>query len=333
MNFEEIIDYSALSTYIECPRKFLFNYMMHLSSLKKNLNLVFGSAWHYGLEKVYKEIKTRDEKKLPLLTPQEATVISTKAFQALWQAEEAPEEWPNEDAIFPKSPGHATNVYYEYWKEFLEEDNKEWQVIGIEEPFFIDLSKIKSGLPSYIGRMDLILQNREKPQIIKIIDHKSAKMVTKITNTSYQTSFQTLGYVAAGGMFFNQLPSMEYNVALFQKSKIAFHRYLYNIRKAQVNDFFHELISHVERLLNDIKQLHIDITELTDRNDSLNCFARNRGIACTSYMSPCRYFDLCQIRNNPLDWFQTLPQGFARKEWNPNKHEKEIRNKIRDLEG
>jgi len=306
--------------------------MMHLDSVKKNINLVFGSAWHYGLEEVYKELQANDKTFNPN-SVQEVTIKSIKAFNKLWQVEEAFSEWPDEDTIYPKSPGHAGDMFYAYWRKFLLDDFSEWQVIGVEEPFILDLSQIEPDLPEYIGRMDLLLQNRANPLKIKITDHKTAKSVNKVTATGYRTSYQTLGYVAAGGMFFDSLPIMEYNVALCQKTKIAFHRYEYNLRKSQINDFFLELISHIKRLLTDIVQLRTILETPLTRNDSLNCFPRNRGMACTTFFSSCRFVDLCNIRNNPLDWFQTLPQGFSRREWNPIKHEEEMRKKINAIKG
>lgn len=329
MDYTRQIDYSSLSTYIECPRKFLFRYMMHLDSLKKNINFVFGSAWHYGLEAVYKDLKQFDD--ISTYSANLATINSMNAFKTLWLVEDAPIEWPNEDTIYPKSPGRAGDMYYEYWKRFLVDDHKDWLVIGVEEPFILDLSQIESDLPEYIGRIDLLLQNRANSSKIKITDHKTAKSVNKVTATGYQTSYQTLGYVAAGSMFFDTLPIMEYNVALCQKTKIDFHRYEFTLRKAQINDFFLELVSHIKRLLADIVQLRTAIETLTDRTESLNCFPRNRGLACTSYFSPCSFVDLCNIRNNPLDWFQTIPSGYSRREWNPDQHEAEIKKKIENL--
>jgi len=316
--------------------------MMHLDGLKKNINLVFGSAWHYGLEEVYKELQKIEETKEHLLHPEEATDLAISSFNTLWQAEDAPIAWPNEDTIYPKSPGHAGDMYYEYWKKYLVEDLEEWQVIGVEEPFLLDLSQVVNDgkekkdwidFPDYIGRMDLILQNRANPAKIKITDHKTAKMVNKVTATGYETSYQTLGYVAAGSMFFDTLPIMEYNVALCQKTKIAFHRYEYLKRKSQINDFFLELIGHIKRLLADIVQLRTDLETLSKRTDSLNCFPRNRGMACTTFFSPCGFKDLCNTRNNPLDWFQTLPQGYSRREWHPDEHEAETKKKIENLKG
>ena len=69
----------------------------------------------------------------------DCTVNSIKAFNALWDLDGAP-FWKNEDLIFPKSPGHAANMYKAYWDRFLQADTIERKVIAVETPFAIDLS-------------------------------------------------------------------------------------------------------------------------------------------------------------------------------------------------
>ena len=153
MNYNEIIDYSSLSTYIDCPRKFLFNYIMHFRPKRKSIHLVFGSAWHYGLEVVYKRLQ-HDPDSLTII---DATELSIVSFNNLWKIE-SDGKFPDEDIIFPKSPGHAANMYHEYWSQYLDSDQQEKKIISVESPFNINLGKFHLSLPDYIGRTDLILE-------------------------------------------------------------------------------------------------------------------------------------------------------------------------------
>jgi hypothetical protein len=206
MNYREKIDYSSLSTYMGCPRKFLFQYLLNLRPAGKSIHLVFGSCWHYGLEESYLAIQQDTEKKLK---PIDLTIKSVQAFNKLWKLDGAP-YWKDEDVIFPKSPGHAANMYKNYWDRFLKLD-RDKKVIAVEAPFAIDLSLYKKGLPNYIGRIDLILGDGSG---IEILDHKTAKAVYKITQPSFEMSFQTDGYLTAGRLYYDKIPSITYRVAL-----------------------------------------------------------------------------------------------------------------------
>lgn len=169
MNYKDSIDYSSVSTYMSCPRKFLFQYVMHLRPAGTSIHIVFGSCWHYGLESTYRLLQDNPE-----LSAVDAIENSIKSFNALWDLDGAP-LWKNEDVIFPKSPGHAANVYVKYWERFLKLD-KTRKIIAIEAPFAIDLSAHHPDFPKYIGRLDLLLSDPAGDGI-EIIDHKTAKAV------------------------------------------------------------------------------------------------------------------------------------------------------------
>ena len=323
MDYREKIDYSSLSTYMNCPRKFLFQYMMHLRPAGKSIHLVFGSCWHYGLESTYNLLKEN-----PNITPMDATINSIKAFNKLWDLDGAP-HWKNEDLIFPKSPGHAANMYKAYWDRFLQLDTVKRQVIAVEAPFVIDLSMYQTGLPNYIGRIDLVLSDGSG---IEIIDHKTAKAVYKITPQSFEVSFQTDGYLTAGRIFYDKIPKITYRVALCQKSKIDFNPITINKRAAAIEHFLDNLVFYVNNILTDIDLLEQDIERCSSRTDILKSFPRCPGQACTAFMSSCPYYDLCRLRNNPLDWRDKAPQGFTFDEWDPSLVEAKTKKRLAEAE-
>lgn len=325
MDYTEKIDYSSLSCYLTCPRKFLFKYIMNLSPTVKNLNLTFGSCWHYGLEKAYKEQQLNDS----ILSIIDVTDIAINSFNKLWDIEGKP-TWKDQDTIFPKSPGRAADVYYEYFKRFWISDLKEKKIIAVEEPFTI---AIDTDLPTYIGRIDLIFSCLKNT--IEIYDHKSTKAVYAITQASYEHSYQTEGYLAAGSLFYDSLPSIIYNMALFQKSKIDFHRINIRKRKASIDQFFNDLIFYMKEIIQNIQIYKEKVKEnnsgTLSRTDSINCFPRRQGTACTSFMRPCSYSLLCSARNNPLAWVNKPPQGYEHKEWDPEEHEINLKKKLGEV--
>lgn len=317
MDYTEKIDYSSLSTYMGCPRKFMFQYMMHLRPKGNSIHLVFGSCWHYGLEEAYNAIKADSTANNAM----DLTIISIKAFNKLWDLDGA-HLWKDEDLIFPKSPGHAANMYKAYWERFLQFDQK--KVLAVEAPFAIDLSHY-GDLPRYIGRIDLILKDGDG---IEIIDHKTAKAIYKITPQTFENSFQTDGYLTAGRLFYDKIPKITYRVALCQKSKIDFQPITISKRASALDHFLHDLVFYLEIIQIDIELLEEDKENCSNRADLMQSFHRCYGQACTSFMSPCTYFDLCRLRNNPLDWMDKPPQGFHYGEWDPDQHDEDMRKRL-----
>jgi len=324
MNYKKRIDYSSLSTYMSCPREFLFQYQMNLRPAGQSIHLVFGSCWHYGLESTYNLLMEEQS-----ITAMDATVNSIKAFNALWKLDGAP-IWKNEDLIFPKSPGHAANMYKAYWDRFLTLDTKDRKIIFVEAPFSIDLTQYGSDLPNYIGRMDLGLSDGDTG--LEIIDHKTAKVIYKTTPQNFEMSFQTDGYLTAGRLFYDKIPSMTYRMALCQKSKIDFQPITVNKRAASIDHFLHNLVYYCKEISHNIDLLTEDKITCTSRTDILNSFPRKPGYACTTFMSTCVFYDLCRLRNNPLLWLDKAPQGFHYDEWDPSKMEESIKKRLKENE-
>jgi len=323
MNFHEKIDYSALSTYLTCPRRFLFQYVLNLKPAGQSIHLVFGSCWHYGLESTYNLLK--DNQTLSVL---EATEHSIRSFNKLWKLDGEP-YWKNEDAIFPKSPGHAANMYKAYWDRFLVADVKDRSILAVEAPFSIDLSTKDSKLPNYIGRIDLIFSNGADG--IDILDHKTAKAIYSTTPQTFEMSFQSDGYLTAGRIFYDKIPTITYRIALCQKSKIDFVPITITKRSAAIEHFLANLCHYADEIQHNLNLLEEDKINCRERSDVLQSFHRNPGYACTTFSSVCPYYDLCRLRNNPLHWMEKAPQGFIHSEWNPDLHDLETKRRLAEV--
>jgi hypothetical protein len=312
MDYRKQIDYSSLSTYLDCPRKFFFQYILHMRSRVKSIDLVFGSAWHYGLEITYRAIMNGAK-----LSTIDATEMSRKAFNLYWLIEGEP-HFPDNDIIFPKSPGHAANMFHEYWMSFLTEDS-ERKIVGVEIPFSLHLD---DDLPSYIGRKDLAWIEKDQ---LSVVDHKTTKSISAITLPGFQSSMQSAGYITAGKLYFDKLPRMIYNVALCQKSRIGFERFVVMLRDAACDRFLDDLMYHMQGILNELDTLEDDLNAHKESKlYNPTSFKRCPGYACTQYFRLCPYFDLCQMRNNPLLWMEKPPTGYAIEEWHPEDHDAKI---------
>lgn len=326
MDYREKLDYSSLSTYMNCPREFLFQYVMNLRPIGTSIHLVFGSAWHYGLEVAYNTIKENPTS----ITPMDATIISVKAFNQLWKLDGEP-NFPDEDIIFPKSPGHAANMYKDYWNRFLPLDTRDTEILAVEAPFALNVNTEDEQmvLPNYIGRLDLILTDGNTG--ISIIDHKTAKALYKTTAQTFEASFQTDGYLTAGRIFYDKIPTITYRMALCQKSKIAFENITINKRSTAIDHFLHNLVHYMKEIIHNLDLLEEDKATCQNRKDILKSFPRKPGYACTSFSTTCAYWDLCFARNNPLLWLERAPQRFRFHAWDPELMEAETKERLAEI--
>ena len=290
---------------------------MHFRSPKPSIDLVFGSCWHYGLEVGYKLIAEGLNPSSMALTK-----LSSEAFNNLWQLEGEPHF--DADEVFPKSPVHAANMYQKYWEEVRLHDGA--KIIGVEAPFTINLSTIEPGLPNYIGRQDLVLQSQDG--YIDIVDHKSTKAISAITQPGFEISLQTDGYLTAGHMYYDTIPRMIYSIALCQKTKIAFHQFTIMKAKYAIERFLTELVAITKDIHNHLTVMHHELSVLTEKQAVPKSFPRKPGYACTAYFRPCAFMQICNIRNNPLLWYNDPPQGYVINEWDPDEHEASMKAKL-----
>jgi len=316
MDYNKAIDFSSLDCFLSCNRKFLFQYILNLRLNLPNIDLVFGSCWHYGKEVVYLDIK--DEKELTIMS---ATKKSITAFNLLWSLTA---QHFNPDTCFPKNPGHAADMYHAYWKKYLKADSKK-EIIGVEIPFSITL---KPNFPSYIGRLDLAILDKG---ILEIIDHKTSKYDSTIIFAGFDSTLQSDGYLTAGNIYFDKIPRITYSLDVVQKSKIVFHRYTLMKTKSAIDRFIEDLIHHIEIIQHNI-EIYNNECHNHERNYNPKSFKRTGGYACTMYFRKCAYFDLCHMRNNPFAWKDKPPQGYVTYEWDPKEHEKEMKRLIKDKE-
>jgi hypothetical protein len=251
----------------------------------------------------------------PKIGPLDLVEIATQAFQLMWDRDAAPYFAP--DATFPKSPNRARDMYYSYFvtKHYYSQD-KECTIIGVEQPFALVVS---NHLPTYIGRMDAILENAGQ---LEIHEHKTSKFNSPVIFTGYEVSLQTEGYLTVGHVYYDNIPKIIYNQALCQKAKVDHTRHIVTKQRSAIDRFLSDYTFYAECIIDELNlwdefQKKGDIHSRTAIPD---CFHRNAGYPCTQYFRACEYMDLCQMRNNPLTYKEKLPEGYKIEEWDPTTH-------------
>lgn len=315
MDYRTEIDYSSLELYITCPRRFFFRYMLHLEPSAPSVDLAFGSCWHLGLEVAYRMLMHD-----PTASAGGLTELAFTAFTALW-AEDAQARF-GWDETFPKSPSRARQMYYEYFQRWLADDSQ-LTILAVEHAFTI--APEGGGLPVLRGRLDRAAADQDGDLLV--FESKTSKYATPTVFLGYESTIQTDIYIAVGSLWYDKLPTMVYDQALCQKSKIDFTRYEIHRSAGALDRFLDEYVYYTSELLRelDIFDAFSQHGDADQRTLVMPCFRRKPGYACTMYFRACPYWDLCRPRNNPLSYAAKLPQGFHHREWHPANHEQHHR--------
>jgi hypothetical protein len=257
----------------------------------------------------------------PAMPADTLTEEAIQAFRTLWDVEAAPYFDP--DSCFPKNPGRAHDMFYRFFSDYLDRF-REVTILGVEAPFTINL---RDGLPIYTGRLDLVVLHPDGT--LEIIDWKTAKWANDTTFNGFEMSLQKDGYLTAGHLYFDRLPLITYWVALCQKTKIDHLPHTIRRGQKQIDRFLDDLMAHAAAIIRD-EYVYRDImaspTEhYHNKATNLPCFRRTPGYACTLYFRKCEFFDICQIRNNPLEWATNPPQGYTYKEWDPSQSDAKLK--------
>jgi CRISPR/Cas system-associated exonuclease Cas4 (RecB family) len=234
---------SALSQYLDCPLKFYYRYVAKISEpdeISEDLDpRVFGNLFHQIVEMLYK--------------PFEGKVINHSDLDAISKNRQLIRQ-TMDDVFVQNIPfiKHKTNLFndlqgknslvyeiiYNYILQFLECEKKTtpFKLIALEERVSCKL-KLKNGLTVNIG--GTIDRTDEKDGVIRIIDYKTGKATTEITNieklftqddhSENKAIFQTLLYslvkahstknkeIAPGVISVKKLYANDYDIQLYLK--------------------------------------------------------------------------------------------------------------------
>ena len=312
---EGIMDFTALSTYLMCPRKFYFKFERDwVSDGPASQHLVFGIAWHGGLERGYLSMQAGS-------SLAEVQVASCQGFMEYWEKNHG--EDFDYDVIFPKNPPRGIDMLMEYWNRFYDSD-KHWTVLGAEAAFTLDMQGTSL---AFVGRRDLDIHDGHR---LRTLEHKTMSMSSETAFAGYEQSLQIDGYLASARLFHDhgpedQVPICILNGAICTKTKFDFQRYLISRNIASLERYLYEMSQHIQRLEADRKKLYDCRQEgisLASKDMPMPCFLRSPGDNCTKFFRKCEFYDHCTVRNNPETWIEP-PIGYKESSWNPWAHVEE----------
>jgi hypothetical protein len=304
-------------TYLECPRKFFYRYVLGWTSDNISQDLHFGQCVHLALEYIYSQ-KSFDE-----------TVIDTAydIFLNKYRNQHHFKFQPDSDEYYsPKNPER-----FKIFLDFYAQKNSE-----IFDKYNVLFTEVAGSIPLFAGdedffsniifKIDAIIQEKETG-LIYGLEHKTAKNLSEIWATNHEIGIQISTYTHAlktyfeiykkqrvggiiiNGLGFRKLKSLSFSS--FQNEK-----YLIERQNHQLEVWYKSLRHYLGLLTQDFKSL----CESSRKSPVMECFFPNR-LNCTKYFRECNYFTLCDEWPNPLKYCNRIIDGFKREFWKPLEQE------------
>ena len=298
----KILDSTKITSFMTCPRKFFFEYILGWRSEMPNNHLHFGTCFHLGMEHILKNGLTTE-------AAEQATIIFLDAYR-----KETP---PDQDEVYhPKTPTMAYSAYMEYVRVYRN-DRFELLLSEIAGALTID-----AGVDIYF-RMDAILRN-EAGRIVGM-DHKTSSTAPgyfrKLWHDDFDLSFQMHTYQALLNACYGQDENegvIVNGVFLLKKSAIDFERINFRKSPDMLNAWAWEASLMVAMIRANIERA----MNCSDDDTVFRAFPRNTQ-SCTKY-GGCQFKGFCLGWANPLRRVEEPPVGWKVEFWDPTKEQHKV---------
>lgn len=314
-----LYDNTRLTDYKRCPRFYFFRHVMDwVSTGERRAPLVFGSAWHAAMDRLWETTALRE--------PRDVVIDSAYgAFITSWIKDGMPP--PREidlslsNELLPRTPARAQDMLEEYYDKrhrFIQDAT----ILDIERPFAVPLSPDDPTL-FYVGRIDKVIapDNRSvrgiehKTTTAMRLDSQGARKISGMFKDSFSPNSQVDGYLYALSLLYPELRNDVYvDAALVHKAGEDFAFIPAERQPAMIDMWLWETYQWIERIENDKRLL----MEVSEADSYMAAFPKDTR-ACFDFNASCPYLDLCKSRSNPTTW-SDAPQGYAVAHWDPLDH-------------
>lgn len=291
----EIIDASKIRTYMSCPRKYFFNYVLGWVPNVPNNNFVFGNAWHVAMEH------------LLLNNYSDASLAeASEMFVKRYREELGPE---TDDLYFPKSPTNGLRgliLYHQRYKNDIENYDVMYTEVG---------GKVRLGEDAIMAfKIDCIRRDRHT-KMIEVLDHKSSQRRINGWDRLWGLSVQLLSYMHALYSLwdFNKIKGGRVRCTFFRSKTTEFEEVSIRKTPADMESFITDILTYYDMLR---KDMYLLMETCSEDEPSMPAFPRCPE-SCYSYGRICEYFDVCEAWSNPLQECHTIPPEYHVVHWNP----------------
>ena len=317
-------DNTRLSDYKACPRQYFIRHVLGWTADygKAAAPLIFGGAWHEGMDVVWKYAKQVDQPTL--------TALAHDQFMKYWTDAGYPDDMMSVEMenLGARNPMVAKEMYWHYTEQRWPTLQRA-EVLAIEQPFAVPMPRMEDHW--YVGRLDKVIQLDNQRLVI---EHKTTSLYRINGNfaseyvESWDSSSQVKGYEFGAGLYFKGVDGVWVDAALVHK---------------KVHDAFKFIpvahhMSLMEEWIVTTATWASEVTEATRRykaGESVqSCFKKNED-SCFGKYGKCQFLDICRTIADPTK-LDGPPPGFKEERWEPFdilKLDKLIQQENKDGEG
>ena len=292
----DVTDSTKINAYLECPRKYFYEYVLGWRQDTSKHDLEFGEAWHQAMEFLLNNGYDSD-----------AVAGAYDAFMKHYRQHFSEE---TDDQYAPKNPFNAFRALCAYTVQYADDLSK-YRTIYTEVAGSVPVMENKN----IHFRIDAIMQDASTDEYF-CLEHKTTKRGGRTWVDQWALSIQCGTYAHALYCLYGpeKVYGVRVNGAIFKKD-LEFQRVPVKKTLGSMN-VWHATVCHVLMAIErDFKTL--SITKPTDR--VMEAFPLNP-TACTKYWG-CPYHDFCTCWNNPVAKCSDIPDGFVIDRWDPSDRE------------
>lgn len=293
-----IFDSTKIKTFLECPRKFLLEYILGIRPDFPNHHLIVGGVWHKVME-VF--VETRD------------VDAAFEVYRELFF-----KDFPMEmaDTLAPKDPANIYNALQLY-ANYTKDDPDKFKIISKETCEEIDIG----AQAKIYAKIDLVVEEKDTGLIVGR-DYKTTGMDTE---PCYELDVQMLNYLMALHYMYGQdrVDRYEIDRIVFRKSKEVHGS---KGGKGNAVERFELAPSttlmrmHRMAMLRTIGEIFYEAELLADGGSDITSAFPPNFTSCDNY-GGCRFCSLCAIGEDPVNYVENVPQAFRREFWDPREED------------
>ena len=296
-----IIDSSKLAVFMDCPRRFFYEYVLGWRSEQLNNHLIFGHAWHKAMEHLLLHGYSKPE-----------VSVAYELFEQDYRQHFPLQE--TDELFEPKTPFNAFKALCMYalhyaadMYEFSTEHTEIGGRISLSDNYHLHF------------RMDSV--NRTRDRVPMSLEHKTASSASRQWVDQWALSLQVGTYTHVLHCMFPDAPTVQVTIngTIFQKTKTSFQRVPVYKRPEHMRIWLNNTLSWMEAL-----RAEYDYLADSSEDDSLlRAFPLNTG-SCTKYFG-CPFHAYCCAWGNPLQRCESAPSGMKVEHWNPMDEEVKLK--------
>jgi hypothetical protein len=298
-------DNTKLAAYKACPRSYFLRHVLHWTLDWGELKapaLVFGSAWHEGMDAIWGNQGIPQDEKVTL---------AMDAFYVSWVSDgyNPNPDFAEVETLKARTPGNAHEMFHNYvakYERMLEECN----VLAIEQPIAVPFPALDDTW--YIGKLDKVFEWNG----VHIGEHKTTSAYAikgqfqPDWTESWGSSSQVKGYQLAGTMYYPSLRDVWVDGALVHnKVHDAFIRIPVSHAMPLLEEWLRDTRRWIVKIQDDIRTFSVegDLESGAFPRNEDNCFGK---------YSKCPFLNICSTCSDPSQ-LDGPPPGYKVEKWEP----------------